>query len=145
MQQTTLAHFQERQEAGAACLTAWHEGRIVDMDWLFSREYDCPYTGLKIAWPADACYGAELYEHPDFHGKGVGLELLGYSLAETGKRGFRRQVTLVSSRNLKMLGASVQFFGLKAVGEIHTARVLRHPRSTWRIGERTGRGGKVLL
>jgi acyl carrier protein/GNAT superfamily N-acetyltransferase len=141
----TMALFQERLTAGSCCLTAWHEDRIVGMDWLFSKGYRCPYTGLEITWPRDVCYGGELYEHEDYHGKGVGLALLAFSLAETSRKGLRRQVTLVSAKNIKMLGASIQYLGLKVIGEIHTTRFLRHPFSTWRVSGRSGRGGRIEL
>lgn len=141
----TLNLFRERLEAGSSCLVAWHEGRIVGMDWLFTAGYNCPYTGLHITWPTDACYGGELYEHPHYQGKGVGLELLAYSLAETMRKGFRRHVTIVAAHNIKMLGASTQFFGLKVLGEIATTRWFRRPTSTWEIGGRSGRGGTIVL
>jgi GNAT superfamily N-acetyltransferase/acyl carrier protein len=140
-----LQTFHKRLDAGYVCLGAWHDNRIVGIDWLTDEGYGCPSTGLHIHWPSESCYAMELYEHPAFVGKGVGLALIGYSLAVAKERGYREQVTMVLARNVRMLSAAVQLFGFEKVGEIETVRILFKPFSKWDIGGRSGRGGRVML
>jgi GNAT superfamily N-acetyltransferase len=100
---------------------------------------------LKLSWPSDTCYAGELYEHPQHQGQGVGLALLAFSLAETKRRGYRRQVSWVTAHNTKMLSGSLQLMGFTKIGRIDIRRVFRRPFSTWDIGGRAGRGGTVIL
>ena len=137
--------FRERLGSGYTCLTAWLDDKIVGMDWLLDKGYDCPFTGLKFSWPQDTCYGGELYEHKMYQGRGVGLTLLAFSLTETKKKGYQRQVTWVTAKNVKMLIAAIQMFGFKKIGDIDITRILHRPFSTWKISGRSGRGGKVIL
>lgn len=137
--------FQERQAAGAVCLTAWLGEKIVGMDWLFKQGYYWPYAGVRFDWPADSCYGGELWEPPDYHGMGIGMELLAFSLAEAKSRGFRRQVTLVYARNVKMLSASLQLYGFTLIGNVDLTKVLSRPFSKWVSGPNAGRGGTVIM
>lgn len=140
-----LALFRRRMEAGDLCLAAWHEGRVVGVDWLFARGYDCPYTGLRLDWPPDTCYGGELSERGDFGGRGVGMALLAFSLAEARRRGHHRQVATVVATNARMLAAAVQIYGFVPSGEIRILRLFGRPRSAWRVRELSGRGGTVVL
>jgi acyl carrier protein/GNAT superfamily N-acetyltransferase len=140
-----MALFRQRLATGYSCMTAWLDGQIIGVDWLLERAYYCPHTGLELSWPSDSIYAGELYEHAEFRGKGIGLTLLAFSLDESRKNGYLRQVTLVAARNTKMLGAALQMFGFRKSGEIHTTRIFRQPLSVWRIGERSGRGGRVNL
>lgn len=140
-----LTLFRRRLESGDVCLVAWHGDRIVGMDWLFARGYDCPYTGLRMEWPSDTCYGGELSEHDDFGGRGIGMALLAYSLAEAKRMGRHRQVATVVATNVKMLGAAVQLYGFTPVGKVQITRLFDRPYSVWRIGTLTGWGGKVTL
>lgn len=144
-QEMTMALFQQRLRSGYTCLLAWHGDVIVGMDWLLEKGYDCPYTGLRFEWPAGSCYAGELSEHASFKGKGVGLSLLAYSLAECKQAGFQRQVAWVTEKNVKMLSASIQLFGFIKIGEIHIRRIHYRPFSTWRIGDRHGRGGTIII
>lgn len=139
------ALFHRRLAAGAHCLTAWQGAEIVAMDWIFKQSYACPYTGLRFSWPAESCYGGELWERPGLGGRGIGMALLAFSLAEAQKIGYQRQVTLVNARNTRMLGAAVQLFGFQTRGEIRTLRFLGHPFSRWRNGANTSYGHSVRL
>jgi len=141
----STALFHERLNSGYLCLGAWHDNRIVGVDWLSVEGYKCPFTGLRLHWPEESCYAMELFEHPEYVGKGVGLALLGYSLAVAKERGYREQITMVIGRNVKMLSAAVQLFGFSRIGEIDTKRILFRPFSRWNVGGRTGRGGRALL
>jgi acyl carrier protein/GNAT superfamily N-acetyltransferase len=140
-----LKTFHKRMEAGHVCLGAWYEDRIVGVDWLTDEGYRCRSTGLYLHWASESCFAMELYEHPAFLEKGIGLALIGYSLALAKERGYREQVTMVLARNVRMLSAAVQLFGYQKVGEIETRRILFKPFSKWSIGGRSGWGGEVLL
>lgn len=137
--------FRKRLDSGYTCLTAWLGDEVIGIDWLLTRSYRCPHTGLELAWPPEAIYAGELYEHKQQQGKGVGLALLAFSLAESQKNGYLRQVTLVTAKNIKMLGAAMQLFGFVKTGEIHTTRLFRQPISSWRVRTEAGRGGKLVL
>ncbi len=137
--------FQKRLEAGYICLTAWHEDKIVGIDWILATGDDEPGTGLKLRMGAGVCYGLNLYEHKMYQGKGVGLAVLAFSIAEARKRGYHTQFTFVRAKNAKMLSASTHLFGFKKIGHIHTTRILRQPSSVWHMGERSGRGEILLL
>ncbi len=137
--------FHERLDAGYVCLGAWHDNRIVGIDWLTDEGYSCPSTGLDLHWSSESCFAMELYEHPAFLGKGVGLALIGYSLVVAKERGYREQVTMVLARNVRMLSAAVQLFGFERVGEIETTRILFKPFSKWDVGGQSGWGGRVML
>jgi acyl carrier protein/GNAT superfamily N-acetyltransferase len=140
-----LTLFRRRMEAGDLCLAAWYGSRIVGVDWLFARGYDCPYSGLRLDWPPNTCYGGELSERGDFNGRGVGMALLAFSLAEARRRGYHRQVATVVATNARMLAAAVQLYGFVPSGEIRILRLFGRPRSAWRVRERSGRGATVVL
>ncbi len=55
----------------------------------------------------------------------VDLSRLAFCLAEAGRRGYLTQFTIVRATSVR--------------------RVFRSPSSTWRIGDRSGRGRVVLL
>ena len=141
----TLELFYERLTSGYVCLGAWHDDKLVAVDWLSAEGYKCPFTGLQLHWPDDSCYAMELFEHPGYVGKGVGLALLAYSLTVAKERGYREQATMVIATNVKMLSAAVQLFGFRRVGEIETTRILLKPLSRWNIAGRSGKGGVALL
>jgi acyl carrier protein/GNAT superfamily N-acetyltransferase len=144
-QEMNMELFRRRLQTGYICLTAWLGDQIVGMDWLVQNSYDCPYTGLRFDWPPSSCYAGELYEHPSFKGKGVGLAVLAYSLAESRNAGFQRQVAWVTEKNVKMLSASIQLFGFRNIGEIYITNIFRKPMSKWKIRDRRGWGGTVVI
>jgi acyl carrier protein len=137
--------FRKRLSAGYVCLGAWHDDILVGVSWLSDEGYKCAVTGLQLYWPNESCYAMELFEHPEHVSKGVGLALLGYSLAVAKERGYRKQVTMVLSRNVRMLSAAVQLFGFVKVGEINTTRILFKPFSRWNIAGKSGWGGSAML
>ena len=137
--------FRERLQSGSICLTAWLGDKAVATDWLFQKGYACPFTGLNFDWPQDTCYAGELYEHTDHRGQGIGMAVLAYSLAEAKRTGFKRQVACVAATNAKMLSASIHLYGLRNIGEIRTTLIRRKPFSSWKIGNRHGRGGTLTL
>jgi GNAT superfamily N-acetyltransferase len=95
-------------------------------------------VGLHLCWSSESCYAIELHEHPPFLGTGVGLALIGYSLAVAKERGCRERVTMALARNLRMLSAAVQLFSFERVSKIETARMLFKPFSKWDIGGSPG-------
>ncbi|MCG3121023.1 MAG: hypothetical protein ALAOOOJD_03957 [bacterium] len=137
--------FNYRFQKGYICLTASHHDKIIGVDWLSASGDHEPLTDLTIKMQPGTCYGLDLDEHCLYQGKGVGLALLAYSLAETQKRGFHTQVTIVSTRNVKMLSAATALFGYKKNGHIVTTRIFRKPRSRWQVGEQSGYGPVLLL
>lgn len=144
-QKMDMRLFKARLESGAVCLAAWHQEQIIGMDWLFTQGYRCPYTRLTFTWPPDTCYGGELWEHAEFHGKGVGMSLLSASLATAQKAGYLRQVTLVKAHNTKMLSAAVQLFGFEKTGEISVNRLLRRPFAIWHKGGKSGHSRTLAM
>lgn len=137
--------FKARLESGAVCLAAWRQEQIIGMDWLFTKGYRCPYSRLTFTWPPDTCYGGELWEHAEFHGKGVGMSLLAASLATARKAGYLRQVTVVKAQNTKMLSAAVQLYGFEKTGAISVTRLLRRPFSIWHKGGKSGHTSTLTM
>jgi acyl carrier protein/GNAT superfamily N-acetyltransferase len=135
-----------RLHNGFSCFVAIHNGELVGMTWNSDEgEDNCPFTGLDFKMLPDSCYALDLYEHQSYTGKGVGLALLCFGLAAARDRGFERQVTSVDVTNTKMLTASVHLTGFRTVGSLETIWLFRRPFSKWSVGERTGRGGSVIL
>ncbi len=137
--------FKARLDSGAVCLAAWRQEQIIGVDWLFVQGYRCPYSRLTFTWPPDTCYGGELWEHTEFHGKGVGMSLLAASLATARKAGYLRQVTVVKAHNTKMLSAAVQLYGFEKTGTINIHRLLRRPFSIWYKGGKSGHSRTLVM
>lgn len=127
------------------CLTAWHAGALVGIDWIAATGEDEAVTGLRLRLRPGTCFGLGLDEDPAFEGRGVGLSLLAYSLAEARRRGFARQVTMVATHNVRMLTASLQLMGFHVFGESRTISIFRRPSTRWRIHGVAGRGQEVEL
>ena len=140
-----LSLFRKRLASGYICLIARQEGEIIGIDWLSESGDDDPFTGLRIKMRPETCFGIDLHEHLAHQGKGVGLSLLAFSLAESKRRGFHTQVTMVEARNVRMLSAAVQLLGFSKIGSICTTRIFCQPYSEWRIGNSTGKNGTVLV
>jgi GNAT superfamily N-acetyltransferase/acyl carrier protein len=128
---------------GYTCFIAYHDRRIVGMTWDSVTGDHCFYTGLQFKMLPTTNYAFELYEHPGYGGKGVGLALLSHGLLAAKHRGFTKQVSWVDVSNTKMLSAAIHMFGFVKVGSVRTTRLLQRPSSTWEIGGRAGRGGVV--
>lgn len=135
----------QRFVSGVICLTAWNHDQVVGVDWVSPHGDDESATGLRLRMSAGTCYGMDLREHERYRGRRVGLALLGFSLEESKRRGFTRQVTYVSADNVPMLSAAVQLLGFRKVGQIRTLRLLRRPRSRWTYGGRSGRDRTLVL
>ena len=133
-----LSIFQKRLESGYTCLTARYYDKIIGIDWLSEIGDDDPITGLKFRMHPGSCYGLDLHEHKMYQGKGVGLALLAFSLAEAKKRGYHTQIAFVDVRNVKMLSTALHLFNFKKIGYIHTTRIFGKPFST-RFGPFTGK------
>jgi acyl carrier protein/GNAT superfamily N-acetyltransferase len=137
--------FRERLSRGMLCLTARHEGELVGVDWLARERYHDPVTGLDIELAEDSCLGLDLVEHREYLDQGIGFALLCYSLREAKRQGLRRQSTLVSERNTRMLSSCLQLLGFEKRGEIRIIRILGRPHSSCRAGARTDARGALLL
>jgi acyl carrier protein/GNAT superfamily N-acetyltransferase len=136
-----LRLFEERFRQGCTCLSAWHHGRVVAVDWLAPGD-----ATTNVVLRPGTCLGLDLHEHRSYRGKRVGLALLAHSLEISKRRAFERQVTLVLSDNRHMLAAAVQLLGFQKVGEAERLRILgRVARWSWQIGETVGRGRSLIL
>ena len=140
-----LRLLRERFANGSHCFVALHEGKIVGIDWVSGKRADTAMIGLRVEMLPGSCVGENLFEHQDHRRRGIGLALLAFSLQESRRLGYARQVTLVSAWNQRMLVTAVQLLGFQPIGEIVTTWRLAQPRTSWRVGDRTGVGGTLVL
>jgi len=134
-----------RIESGSVCLAAWRQEQMVGVDWLFVQGYRRPYSRLTFSWPPDTCYGGELWEYAEFHGKGVGMSLLAASLATAREAGYLRQETVVKAHNTNMLSAAVHLYDFEKTGAISVHRLLRRPFSIWHKGGKSGHSRTLAM
>ena len=113
------------------------------IDWISATGDFEPNTGLQITTLPGTAYGFDLYEK--YGGNGIGYSLLLWSLQMCRERGFKRQVTIVSANNMRMLTVAKKLIGYEEIGTIRTRKVLRRPQSHWAIGAREGRGGIISV
>lgn len=137
--------FASRVAAGYACYVAEIAGKIAAIDWVTATEDRERNLGLVIRPRPGSCYGLDLYEHPDWEEKGIGLALLLYCLRQSAAQGYQRQYTIVQSSNRKMLVTSIQLIGFVSAGKIRARRVLGFPLPTWRVDGAVGRGRELIL
>lgn len=138
-----LRNFDKHLDSGIICLTAWRGVEIVGIDYLSSACGRDPDTGLMVKTLPGSGYAIGLYEK--YPGEGIGSALLGYSLSETKKRGFQRQVTFVNEENVKMLISTIQLFGFKEVGRIRSRRWLGKVSSEWFIADQPQPGRTIVI
>jgi acyl carrier protein/GNAT superfamily N-acetyltransferase len=143
--QRKLQTFMARYSAGYSCFVAEADGTIAAIDWVTSTEDRERNLGLTIRPRPDSCYGLDLYEHPGYQDKGIGMAVLLYCLRQSVEQGRRRQYTIVQSSNRKMLLTCVQLIGFTVVGRIRTRRILGFSYSTWHINGTVGRGRVLEL
>lgn len=137
--------YLERLRNGFTGFIAFHNDRAVGIDWL-SKSGDTEKTmGLTVTVKPGVCYGLDLNEHPDFHGKGVGMSLLAHAVRESHTLGFKKQYAIVHDKNEKMLGAAIHLLGFKKVGELSTTTLFGTPRSSWNLYAQTGHGRTLEL
>lgn len=135
--------FRERLQAGYIGLTAWRDTELVGIDWISGRGDFEPNTGLRVDTSDGTAYGFDLYEK--YEGLGIGFALLCLSLEECRSRGFSRQVTLVSGKNVRMMTVATNLIGYDVVGKIRTHRFRHTPYSFWSLNGRKGLGGTLLV
>jgi acyl carrier protein/GNAT superfamily N-acetyltransferase len=140
-----LRLFRNRLAAGSHCFVAVHAGEIVGIDWVSGRRADTALIALNVEMRPGSCVGENLFELRAQRRHGIGLALLAYSLAESRRLGYERQVALVSAWNQRMLITATQLLGFRQIGEIVTTWRLGRPHSAWRVGERAGVGGTLNL
>jgi len=138
-----LRVFDERLDSGTVGLGAWNGPEIVGIDYLASFYGKDSETGLEMKLLPETCFALGLYEK--YAGEGIGSTLLGFSLLETKRRGFKRQVTIVNEENVKMLISAVQLFGFQEIGRIRSRRALGRVRSEWFIGDQPQQGRTVEI
>jgi GNAT superfamily N-acetyltransferase len=137
--------LRRRLHNGYLCYLGLHGRDIVGMNWIATAGDECAFTGLRFRMMPGSCYGFELYEHPHFTGKGVGMALLVHGLIESKARGFKKQVSWVDVSNTKMLSASIHMLDFVKVGTIRTTRLFRRPFSRWEFAGRSGHGGSIVM
>jgi len=137
--------FAARVSAGYAAYVGEVEGTIAAIDWVTTTEDRERHLGLTIRPRPGGCYGLDLYEHPDWQEKGVGLAVLLYGLRQSAAQGCRRQFTIVQSTNHKMLLTCVQLLGFETVGRIAVRRIFGVIRSSWQVDGIVGRGRVLEL
>lgn len=137
--------FGARVAAGYAAYVGEVEGTIAAIDWVTATEDRERHLGLTIRPRPGGCYGLDLYEHPDWQEKGIGLAVLLYGLRQSAARGCRRQFTVVQSTNHKMLLTCVQLLGFEAIGRIRARRVFGITHSSWQVDGTVGRGRVLEL
>ena len=135
--------FRERLGAGFFALTAWWDREIVGIDWVSPTGDFEPNTGLRIVTSQGTAYAFDLFEK--YQGKGIGYALLLWSLHECRKRGYDRQVTLVSTNNTRMLTVGKKLIGYKEAGRVRTRKIMQRPHSVWSVGTTTGHGGVMTV
>ena len=135
--------FRDRVQAGFTGLTAWRGTEIMGIDWISDRGDFEPNTGLQIVTSPGTAYGFDLYEK--YEGLGIGFALLCLSLEECKNRGFDRQVTIVSEKNVRMMTVATNLAGYDVVGKIRTQRLGHSPYSSWSINGRKGHGGTLTV
>ncbi|HME99674.1 MAG TPA: GNAT family N-acetyltransferase [Terriglobia bacterium] len=117
-----LRLFHKRRAQGSICFIAMRERELVGMDWLSPSGDEMPELEVTVCTDNAACYAFDLYEK--YRGEGIGLALLEYSLAEAKRRGFRKQVTYVSSENVPMLSAAIHLLGFQTVAMLESTKLL---------------------
>lgn len=135
--------FRERLQAGYTGLTAWRGKELVGIDWISDRGDFEPNTGLQVVTSPGTAYGFDLYEK--YEDLGIGFALLCLSLEECRNRGFSRQVTLVSGKNIRMMTVATNLAGYDVVGRIRTHRFGHTPYSRWIMNGKKGRGGNLMV
>lgn len=143
--QRKLRTFMARFSAGYSCYVAESGGTIAAIDWVTDTDDHEGNLALVIRPRPGSCYGLDLFEHPHYQQKGIGMAVLIHCLREAAKRGCRKQFTIVQASNRKMLLTCVQLIGFTTVGRIRTRRILRHAWSTWIIEGTAGRGRVLEL
>jgi acyl carrier protein/GNAT superfamily N-acetyltransferase len=140
-----LQTFMARHSAGYSCYVAEVDGAIAAVDWVTGAADHERNLNLTIQPRPDSCYGLDLYEHPAYQDRGIGLATLLYCLQESARQGRRRQYTIVQSSNRKMLLTCIQLIGFTMVGQIRTRRFLGRARSTWLLDGVAGQGPVLEL
>lgn len=143
--QRKLQTFMARHSAGYSCYVAEIDGAIAAIDWVTGAEDYERNLDITIRPHPGSCYGLDLYEHPAYQEKGIGLAALIHCLGKSKEQGYRRHYTIVQSSNRKMLLTCIQLIGFTAVGRIRARRILGRTWSTWRIDGKAGRGRVLEL
>jgi acyl carrier protein/GNAT superfamily N-acetyltransferase len=137
--------FLERLKKGYTGYATWLDRKIVGLCWVTEDgDYESD-TGLYIRLRENSCYGLDLNEHPDYHGQGIGLATVAFSLQKARESGRRFHYSVVHAKNERMLAAAIQLLGYKKIGEIVTTRWLRRPSSVCRVHDKTVANGELVL
>jgi GNAT superfamily N-acetyltransferase/acyl carrier protein len=135
--------YRQRLDAGFLALTAWKGNEIVGIDWISDKGDFEPNTGLQIRTSPGTAYGFDLYEK--YEGMGIGFSLLIWAIQECRRRGYDKQVTLVSANNVRMLTVAKKLAGYSESGQVVTRKYFGRPRSVWKVPGRSSRAGEILV
>ncbi|MEW5795012.1 MAG: acyl carrier protein [Candidatus Zixiibacteriota bacterium] len=137
--------FVERLRKGYTGYAAWLDGNIVGLCWVTEVGDFEPDTGLQIKLRENSCYGLDLNERPDYHGRGIGLATVAFSLQKAAESGRAFHYSIVHEKNERMLAAAIQLVGYRMLGEIVTTRWLLRPHSVCYIQDKTFADGVLTL
>jgi acyl carrier protein/GNAT superfamily N-acetyltransferase len=126
--------LQRRLDAGATCLAARENGRIVAYI-LLSAEGD-----EETRTSPGTCFALDLYEGREVRGRGIGLALLAASVETCRALGFERQAGVVLGRNRPMIAASTQLLGFAVAGRAQRRELLGLRRWRWELSGTRGSG-----
>ncbi len=143
--QRKLQKFMARHSAGYSCYVAEVGGAIAAIDWVTGAEDYERNLDIRIRPQPGSCYGLDLYEHPAYQEKGIGMAALIHCLWKSKEQGYRKHYTIVQSSNRKMLLTCIQLIGFTTVGRIRTRRIMGRSYSTWLINGTVGRGRVLEL
>jgi GNAT superfamily N-acetyltransferase len=132
-------HLRRRMDGGMLCLAAWEGGRIVGYDLLG------PHGAEDVTTSPGTCFGLNLHERREARGRGIGLGLLGASLAYTRELGFSRQATIVLERNRPMIAAATPLLGFAVAGRAERSEVLGRVRWSWQRHGSTCSGPRLVI
>lgn len=116
----TQAVVRQRLEAGAACVTAWRDGRPVGVAWVKFGEVDM--LGRPFLLAPDEALGWWVYTHPSARGQGVATAMLVYRIRFLREAGYRRLIAFVAPENRPGFGP-VRRAGYRAIGRVGVVRL----------------------
>ncbi|MDD4051653.1 MAG: phosphopantetheine-binding protein [candidate division Zixibacteria bacterium] len=143
--QRKLQTFLTRHSAGYSCYVAEVGGAIAAIDWVTGAEDYERNLDITIRPQPGSCYGLDLYEHPAYEEKGIGMAALIHCLGKSKEQGYRRHYTIVQTSNRKMLLTCIQLIGFTTVGQIRTRSILGCPTSAWVVNGTAGHGQVLEL
>jgi GNAT superfamily N-acetyltransferase len=130
--------FGRKLNSDVICIAVMDGKQVVALDWFSHHRAVEKDLGIEVEMSPEVCFGYDLHEHPDYHSQGLGLALLSYTLKYARDLGYKRQYAIVLDNNVKMLSVATQLMGMRKVGQVDVARVLKKPFPRWNLNGLTG-------